>query len=268
MSWDVDKQELSAMLELVPDLGEVERALVREHAIRAAMARTGEGRTVVAEGIDALQGMDREAILDLTEGNPTTLADALARYTRIVETWDEVIPRDRVVNDLDAILENPWPAEEERMASHGVNQALDLHVQRTENDGALERVEVSIGGRFILAASSEHHTQAGLEAIASGAGHVHRAVLSRVIADRDHHVQLSGKDTTDLYHWLERQTGSWRPSDPSRVTVDSLGVRGGILIRTRPYTYQHRVAQAQADQRREHSRSIGEEQVLRALDNS
>lgn len=286
MSWNVDKQELRDMLELVPDLGEVERALVREHAIRAAMARTGEGRTIVAEGIDALQSMDREAVLNLTEGNPTTLPDALARYTRIVETWDELVPRDRVVGDLDAILENPWPAEEERLASHGINQSVDLHVG---NAGSSAVVLMGGPSRWEIYRTETYGNQAVVDAVEGAAHAVHRAVLTRVIADRDHHVKLSGKDTTDLYHWLERQTGSWRPSDPSRVTIDATG--GGIMIRTRPYAYQHRVAQAQADQQRydvastearagrrglldsgpharEHSRSLGEEQVLRALDNS
>jgi len=229
-----------------PDLGRVQRALVREQAIRDGMARTGEGREVVAEALDAMQSMDEEAVLELTEGAPTTLHDALTRYVRILEQEDELAMqqmgaenyRGRVVGDLDSILEYPWPAEEELLASHGINRSLKLDVQRTENDGALERVEVSIGGRFILAASSEHHTQAGLEAIASGAGHVHRAVLSRVIGDRDHHVQLNAAQVADLQKFLERPNGS--ATTGGRLTVNAVA-GGGVLVRTRPYAYQHRV---------------------------
>lgn len=229
------------------DLGEIERALVREHAIRAAMARTGEGREIVAEGIDAIQSMDQEAVLDLTEGKPTTLPDALTRYIRIVETWDELITRDGVVSDLGAILEHPWPAEEERLASHGVNQWLGLRFK----EGDDRDLEIRVGpdsGHPVYTVNWEDAGTGGQQAVKEAVRAVYRAVLSRVIADRDHHVQLSRTNRLDLLNWMDRPSGSW--TGDSRVTVNAVE-DGGILIRTRSYAYQHRIAQAQADQRRE-----------------
>lgn len=253
--------DLGKVLALADDLDDIERALVRERAIRKGMARTGEGREVVAEAIDAMQGMDREAVLDLTEGNPTTLNDALARYIRIVQDWDEVIPRDRVVSDLGAILENPWPAEEERLASHGINQALDLHVENTGSS-----ISVAMGpNRWEVYRAETYGNSAVTDAVQGTAEAVYRAVLSRVIADRDHHVQLDRNQTEHLIGWLDRgmRSGSW--VGDTRLSVDAVA-GGGILIRTRPYAYQHRVAEEQRNQRRESTDGIRPHRPMRPED--
>ena len=76
-----DKPELADLLADDADLAAAQRAIVREKAIRDAMARTGEGRAVVVEMVDAMDAMDQEAVLDLAEGSPTTLEDALAWQT-------------------------------------------------------------------------------------------------------------------------------------------------------------------------------------------
>lgn len=264
--------DLGVAMACEDNLVEVERALVREKAIRSTMARTGEGRQVVAEAMDAMQLMDEESVLELAEGAPTTMRDAITRYIRIMNQesgTDEVEAyRDRVASDLDAILEYPWVAEEEFLASHAGTRSLKLNVRRIRDDaGFLERVEIRIGGGWlILSASAEHHNQRGLEAIASGAGHVHRAVLARVIGDRDHHVQLNSRDATALADWLTTRHlvgGSFTTG--TRLSVDAVS-GGGILVRTRPYTYERHLAAEQM--RHEDARRISESDVIRALNES
>lgn len=290
---------LNEMLAGAADLGDVERALVRERAIRKTMAKTGEGREPVAEMVDAMQSMDREAVLELTDGAPTTLSDALARYIRIAQQqeygkdfYEDESGRiwDRVAGDLDAILEYPWSAEEERLASHGVNQALDLHVEHPDET----TMSLTIGSDRWEIYRTEIYGEAGeavAEAVTAAAEAIYRAVLTRVIGDRDHAVHLNRRQTEGLIKWLDRgRSGSW--TDDTRISVDAVA-GGGILVRTRPYTYQHRVSRAQADQRREstdgirphrpmtpedqeralqyateHAGPIDAETVRRALDNS
>jgi hypothetical protein len=223
----IDKDALAEL-----DLDALSRELVRERAIRDGMARTGEGRQTVADMLDAMASMDQEAVLDLTEGEPTTLQDALTRYVRIVETWDEVIPRDRVAGDLDAILEYPWAAEEERLASHGLNSSVRLTVE-TRDDRDLS---VKLGGWELARVSWEEAGSGGILAAEEVARAVHRSLLARIIADRDHHVQLNGAEVADLRAFLVRPNGSaWIGQ---RLTVDAVE-GGGLLVRTRPYSYQH-----------------------------
>lgn len=99
----------SAWIEGAKDLDAVGRALSRETVIRAVMADSGETREIVADMIDAMKSMGSEAVLDLTEGEPTTLSDALSRYVDVLADRDEIIPRDRVLSDLDAMLSYTWP---------------------------------------------------------------------------------------------------------------------------------------------------------------
>lgn len=216
------------------DLDRLARELVRERAIRDGMARTGEGRQPVADMLDAMAAMDEEAVLDLTEGEPTTLQDALTRYVRIVETWDEVIPRDRVAGDLDAILEYPWAAEEERLASHGLNSSVRLTVETCDD----RDLSVKLGGWELAHVSWEEAGSAGIAAAEEVARAVHRSLLARVIADRDHHVQLNGAEVADLRAFLASQPMSGSAWIGQRLTVDAVA-GGGLLVRTRPYAYQH-----------------------------
>jgi hypothetical protein len=218
------------------DLDQVRRALAREHVIRATMARTGEGRAPVAEMVDALDSMGQEAVLDLAEGEPTTLTDALRRYLDELEKRDELQPRDRVVSELSAIVEYPWSAEEERLASHGVNSSVRLVVTYPDDD----HVEIRLGSNGWLVASGNYDElgRTGMAQERPVAEAVHRALLGRVIADRDHHVQLNATQTADLREWLARPSGSL--SDGGRLTVDAVS-GGGVLVRTRPYSYQHAI---------------------------
>jgi hypothetical protein len=226
--------DLDKMLAGAEDLDAVVRAVVREKTIRLGMARTGEGREVVAESVDALESMDREAVLDLTEGEPTTLRAALDRYLETLEARDELQPRDRILDELATILGYPWSHEEERLAAHGVNSSVRLTLEvRDDRD-----LSVKLGGHELARVSWEEAGSGGILAAENVATAVHRSVLARVIADRDHHVQLNSSDRRSLLAWLERPSGSWHSDGPSRVTVDAVE-GGGVLVRTRPYSYQH-----------------------------
>lgn len=226
--------DLDKMLAGAEDLDAVVRAVVREKTIRLGMARTGEGREVVAESVDALESMDREAVLDLTEGEPATLRAALDRYLETLEARDELQPRDRILDELATILGYPWSHEEERLAAHGVNSSVRLTLEvRDDRD-----LSVKLGGHELARVSWEEAGSGGILAAENVATAVHRSVLARVIADRDHHVQLNSSDRRSLLAWLERPSGSWHSDGPSRVTVDAVE-GGGVLVRTRPYSYQH-----------------------------
>lgn len=67
------------------DLEAVKRAVIREAVIRSTMVKFDEDRATVTDMIDAMGSMGQEAVLDLTEGEPTTLADALSRYVDALE---------------------------------------------------------------------------------------------------------------------------------------------------------------------------------------
>lgn len=220
------------------DLDEVRRALVRETVIRQTMARSGEGRAPVADMVDALDSMGQEAVLDLAEGEPTTLVDALRRYLDELEKRDELQPRDRVVDELGTILAYPWSGEEERLAGHGVNSSVRLSVVYPDDD----HVEVRFGtnGHVVASGNYDELGRSGMAKVEEVAEAVHRALLARVIPDRDHIVGLNSSDRRSLLAWLERPSGSWHSDDPSRVTVDAVE-GGGVLVRTRPYSYQHAI---------------------------
>lgn len=90
-----------------PDLDMVQRALSRERVIRQVMVESGEDRQTVTDMADAMESMGQEAVLSLTEGEPTTLRDALQRYVDGLDTAD---PQEAdVAGDLGAILNYPWP---------------------------------------------------------------------------------------------------------------------------------------------------------------
>ena len=103
--------DLAGLLAETDDLDAVIRAVAREQAVRHGVAETGESREIVAEFLDAAVSMDQEAVLDLMEGEPTTLAAGLRRYVTDLEGRDELQPRDRIVNELDTLLTYPWPGE-------------------------------------------------------------------------------------------------------------------------------------------------------------
>lgn len=94
------------------DLKAVMHALAREQVIRDAMAETGESREIVEEMLGSLESMDQEAVLELTEGEPTTLRDALERFTSELQGRLEGDPGStfgEVLDGLQAILAYPFP---------------------------------------------------------------------------------------------------------------------------------------------------------------
>jgi hypothetical protein len=108
------RQFLEGLLEEA-DLEAVKRALAREQVIRDAMAETGESREIVAEMVDAHTSMDQEAVLDLTEGEPTTLRDGLEQFVAELERRMEGDPGStfgEVLDGLNALLSYPWPGPE------------------------------------------------------------------------------------------------------------------------------------------------------------
>lgn len=98
-------------LEHEDDLEGVIRAVAREQAIRQAVAETGEDRATIVDFLDAHISMDHEAVLDLMDGEPTTLDAGVQRYVEELKGRDELQPRDRVVSDLETLLLYPWPGE-------------------------------------------------------------------------------------------------------------------------------------------------------------
>lgn len=231
-----------AWLAKTDDLDQVTRAVEREKAIRAGMARTGEGREIVAEFLDAHTAMDEEGVMSLTDGEPTTLRDALSRYVADLATRD---PHDydrradsEVAAELEMILGYPWPAEEEFLASHSANRSLALDIRRPGGG----RVEVRLGGHLLV------DTDFAPDQAADVAERIYRSVLARVIGDREHVIQLNAAQTADLRAWLARPNGSLTDGFNGRMTMDAVE-GGGILVRTRPYSYERYLAEAQTSYR-------------------
>ena len=218
------------------DLEPVRAALAKETAIRDVMAETGESREVVEEAIGAMDAMAEEGVLDLTEGEPTTLRDALERYVNLLEGRDEMLARDWVLSDLASILAYPWSAEEERLATHGLNDSIMMGIS-IEDDRDIV-IRFGPNGHEVYRGNWEELGSAGQMGVQEAAAAVYRALLVRVIGDRDHHIQLSADELRDLLMWAaERRGGSWVPEHAKRLTVDAVQ-GGGILVRTRPYSWE------------------------------
>lgn len=225
-------EDLADALASVDDLEKVKRAYIREETIRKIMAESGETREIVAEQIDAFASMDVEAVTDLMDGHPTTLRDALLRYTEELAGRDELQPRDRVIDELDTLLAYPWSEEEATLQTHADRESLVLTVENP--DGNEDFIRVRVGERTVYQGDYDGLGRAGMLAVGQVAEALHRAILARVIADRDHHVQLSSTDRRELIWFLENPNGSWHPGQPSRLSVDSVE-GGGIIVRTRPF---------------------------------
>lgn len=223
-----------ALMENTDDLDAVTRAVEREREIRIGMARTGEGREVVAEFLDAQAAMEDEGVLDLTDGQPTTLVDALTRYLEELEGRDELQPRERVAGELAAILAFPWPEDERRVQLHNPHYGLALHFEYPDD---LETVKVQMGSnRWTVGEFPRNRETTGLvEAVAEA---VYRATLARVIPDRDHDVRLSGAEVADLTAWLALpRPWSGRVRIGNRLSLETYGY--GVMLRTRPYSHQN-----------------------------
>lgn len=226
------------------DLGLIQRAVVREKVIRKIMAETGEGREVVTEMLDAMASMNQEAVLELTEGEPTTLADALERYVRHLEANpDHRVLSDDVVVELTAILNYPWSGEEALMALHRPNGSVELHIGEGDN----RDLEITIGDNRwpVITVNWEDAGSGGQRAAEDVARAVHRAVLVRVLADREHIVQLNIAELAQLRRFLTDPSGSHQAGD--RLSVNAVE-GGGVLVRTRPYVLQRLGPARVADQ--------------------
>ena len=110
------KIDLEKWLAETTELDTVQTALSREKVIRE-MTRTGEDRQTVADFLDAHALTDQDSVLDLTGGEPATLAAALRRYVESLEAGNQVLnPNDEenyvpdfVIEGLHALLTYPWP---------------------------------------------------------------------------------------------------------------------------------------------------------------
>jgi hypothetical protein len=164
---------LAEALADVTDIGKVVRAVVRETAIREMMAETGESREAVTTVADAAVSMDEEAVLDLMDGEPTTLSRALARYVEELETRDELQPRDRIVGELDTLIRYPWPG----VKRAGAAQTLEV---REPDD---EHLEIWIGGRKVAGANYDNHGWSGMAAVLDTARAVYEAATGAAPAE-------------------------------------------------------------------------------------
>ena len=146
------------------------RALIQETTIRQVMAETGEDRKTVTDMMAAMGSMGQEAVLDLTEGEPTTLAEALQRYVDTLEQAamaEETIRAEHVCDALSALLAYPWPdGRAPANAALGIRHADD------------ETVIVTVGGVEIITANHDEHGWAGMELAQKTAEGVHRALLA------------------------------------------------------------------------------------------
>lgn len=232
------RNELRHVMSEIEDLDEARAALVREHAVRHVMAETGEPREVVTEMIDAMEATDQEGVLELTEGQPTTLRDALERYLDRLERALEGDPGSTlgdVAGELGALLAYPWPEEEATISTHGENASVRLEVVRPDDN----HLAVRVGGQEIETVYRDD-TRSVYTLAEDVAQAVHRALLARVIGDREHLVQINDRERRALLAFAERASGSWRPEGNGesgrRLSVDAVE-GGGLLIRTRPYRY-------------------------------
>jgi hypothetical protein len=105
--------DLAAWLAGEKDLEAVQTALSRENIIRSVMASSGEDRQTVADMVDAMRSMGQEAVLSLTEGEPTTLADGLQRYVDSMDLDGPAMDPDVLSTDLTTLLAYPWPGDTE-----------------------------------------------------------------------------------------------------------------------------------------------------------
>jgi predicted DNA-binding transcriptional regulator AlpA len=158
-----DLAGLETLLAEIPDLDALQRLFVREKVIRQMMTETGESREIVTEMIGAADSMDQEAVLALTDGEPTTLRAALEAYLDNVEQAareDETAKAADVFNDLTAILEFPYPKD------------LRLELDDEEDETLIIRVN----GRDLFQANHDEHGHAGMDAARRAAQAVFDAV--------------------------------------------------------------------------------------------
>ena len=146
------------------DLSQITRAVAREHVIRDVMATSGESREIVSEMIDAALSMGDEAVLDLTDGQPTSLRDALSRYVDELEKRDELQSRDQITEELTAICNYPYPGVPE------------LEIQEQDDRDLC----IVLSGREVYRASWEDAGWGGLNAVTSAVKAVYDEIKGSV----------------------------------------------------------------------------------------
>lgn len=147
-----------------------ERALSRERVIRETMRETGEPREISAEMVDALDCMTEEAVLDLMDGEPTSLRAGLVKYIEgLAPRYPGGMHVDSVTGELEALLEYPWPVASAPLAG------LELSSGYPEDD---EHLVVKLGGREVATANHDEHGWSGMEAVQRTAEQVHAAMIS------------------------------------------------------------------------------------------
>lgn len=155
------------LLASLPELELAQRAFVRERVIRQMMAETGESREIVVEAVDAADSMDQEAVLDLVDGDPTTLRGALQKYADNVEqaaSEGETASAESVYNDITAILNYPFP--------QGDGQSG--HTLEIDDESEDEVLVIKVDGREIYRANHDEHGYAGMGAAHEAATAVFR----------------------------------------------------------------------------------------------
>lgn len=167
-------ESLADALASVDDLEAVKRALIKEATVREVMRESGEDRKTVTDMIDAMGSMGQEAVLDLTEGEPTTLAEALSRYLEALDASPndvETVPLTQVTDALSALLAYPWP---DSPAPADAVLTLD-----SPDD---ETLIISVGGVEVATVNHDEHGWAGMDAARTVAEGVHRALLAALRA--------------------------------------------------------------------------------------
>lgn len=226
---------LGEALENEDDLEQVKRALIREQTIRRTMNETGESRKIVTQTLDAMGSMGQEFVLELTDGQPTTLRDGISGLVEELENYEEETGDLRTVADqLSALLAYPWSEEEAVIGTHGANDSVRLKIENPDD----RHLIVTVGGQEVASANHDEEGWSGMAAVEDAARATHRAVLARVIGDREHIVQLNAQQVRALLDWADGagSSGSHVTGVDNRLTVEAM-TGGGLLIRTRPYTY-------------------------------
>jgi len=144
----------------VDDLDQCQRAVTREKAIRDGVAQTGETREAVVTVLDSIAAMDQEAVLDLTDGAPTTMRAGLQRYIEELRGRDDLISTERVVIELMVLLGYPWPGT-----------LLEIHEDPDADKGIL----IVVDGRVVDRTDYEEGGYAGTAMAERVARSVHRA---------------------------------------------------------------------------------------------
>lgn len=139
--------DLGAVFQATPDLEEAKAALIREATVRQVMSETGEDRKTITDMIDAIRSMGQEAVLELTEGDPTTLADALHRYVDALEGNATNEDAQIIAGELSALLAYPWPgvpdaealSDDTRTEVERWIKAADERAERDDDSGEMNR---------------------------------------------------------------------------------------------------------------------------------